>query len=454
MVGDNADADVATNLFVPSLGYGLRYTNGIMVPVMDGRGNVWEGAAEDYDEVAAVHEGQNQPDIENTAYLVLEEFDPMAGANHRPPSIAFPNSPLTDPDDWFRDGLQAAIVCTSLPQYTDGEAQLKLAHRIAKDSVDYFPAGTIWDAKWELYEKLLKNPGLMSEDTVLSDFFDATELTTLGELVAIEQAKAALFEATTETEAILVFAGQLDSLIHLIQEVDSVIVADSLTIIPSERQEWIEAVQILVDTLQDLTSVVNSLRLLEINALSEDNDEITATTRPEKNQRTINKLYFDVLAKGDLTFTQSEKDTLAAIAAQCPQIGGRAVFVARAMRAHFSDATYVETEPCVDSISMLVAPQAGSILPQEVLKPQQEEESTVKIFPNPAGDYVTVTHNFEQATQLFLYDAYGSVRKTAVLSGAGQQHRISTTNLAPGVYIASIVAENAKVVNLRLIIVR
>jgi len=456
LVGDNSGADVATTLFRIPMVIGLRYTNGILAPIQNGRGNRWEGTEEDYVEVAAVHEGSTEQGIQETAYRVFEHYDPMEEFNFYPPSIDFP-SPLLgplDPEEWFPLTGSAAITCEEQPQFTDGEEQLNLAHRIAKDSVNNFPAGTVWDAKWGLYERLLKTPALMSEDTILSDFFDETELTTLGELVEIEQAKAALFGSTTETEAIALFAQDLDSLIQLIQEVDSLIVADSLTVIPSEREEWLEAAQFLVDTLQDLAFIVDSLRLLEIEALIEDNDEITATTRPEKNQRTINKLYLDMLAKGSLTFTQSEKDTLAAIAMQCPQIGGRAVFVARAMRAYYSDATYVETEPCVDSISMLAAPQAGRILPQDVLKPQQEEEATVKIFPNPAGDYVTVMHSFEQATQLFLYDAYGSVRKTGVLSGAGQQHRISITSLAPGVYIASIVAENAKAVNLRLIIVR
>ncbi len=459
MAGNNSGADVVTTLFRIPMVTGLRYTNGILAPIQNGRGNRWEGTAEDYGQTngqaAAVHEGNDIGAIQSNAYRVFEPYDVGETVNTYPPSIALPNAPLIDTAEWFQPYDSISIICTEQPQLTEEEEQLNLAHRIAKDSINHFPAGTVWDAKWGLYQKLLENPALMTEDTILSNFFDEEELNTLGQLIGIEQTKTALFDPTTETEAIASFVGELDSLIQLIRELDSLIVTDSITIMPSEREEWFQQANQLVDTVQQLSHFTDSLRLLEIEELIEENEEISAITRPEKNQRTVNKLYLDVLAKGNLSFTQPEKDTLTAIAIQCPEEGGRAVFVARAMRAYFADSTYVETESCADSISAFVVPQGSIALLQESLKPQHEgKEATVRLFPNPAGDYVMISHGFSQTTQLLLYDAYGKIVKVVGLPNTGQLQRISTSDMASGVYIVSIVPDNAEVVNLRLLIVK
>jgi|APTNR8051073442_1049403.scaffolds.fasta_scaffold22815_2 hypothetical protein len=89
-----------------------------------------------------------------------------------------------------------------------------------------------------------------------------------------------------------------------------------------------------------------------------------------------------------------------------------------------------------------------------VLKPQQEEESTVKIFPNPAGDYFMLSYDLNLPGQVQLYDLYGRVRLTQALSMDKRHERISTTHLETGVYIVMVTRQDGSMHNLRLLITR
>lgn len=452
MVGSNSDADIATTLFRIPLRYGLRYTNNLMAPIQNGRGNRWEGDEEDYSGAGAVHESNNTVIIVQTAHRIFEPYDGSSNFNTYPPSIAFPNSPTTLPGDWFPlDGFPK-IVCSSQPQLTDGEEHLRLARLIAQDSVSYLPGGTVWDAEWELYRKLLQTPALMNEDSILSDFFGKTALSTLGQLVEIESGKVGIFVPTQRSEAIAFFSAAMDSVIQAVGMLDSAIVADSLVVISAERQVLFDQSRYLSDTLLQLSALEDSLRLLQIETLAAHNEAIVVTNSRQANQRAVNKLYLEMLA-GGVDFSQNEKDTLQSIAIQCPEEGGRAVFAARAMQAYYLSASYPETESCADSIQTSAMQPVNSATPKEAQKNQSEALGKVKIYPNPAGHYFIISDEPHLSGQLEIQDLYGRTRKTKQLSEQVWE-RIITTDLESGIYIITVTLTDGARLNIRLLIAK
>jgi hypothetical protein len=65
------------------------------------------------------------------------------------------------------------------------------------------------------------------------------------------------------------------------------------------------------------------------------------------------------------------------------------------------------------------------------------DESTFKIFPNPATEYFQVELDFnkEMTTNIYLADINGRMLKNFVVTGAKMLHTVNTSDLAPGTYI-------------------
>lgn len=446
VIGNQSDADIATTLFLLTMHTGLRYVNGVMAPIQNGRGNVWAGTASDYAGFGARHEGMSLNMIQDNAYRVLEPYNSGASLNPYPPSIRLTNFPTAAVTNWFPLTGVSAALCDEEELEEDDDEKIKLARLIAADNMQAFPAGTQWDARWGLYRKLQKYPYLVEEDTLLSAFFNEAALEPLGQFVTMEARKTALFAPTAETEAIALLVDTLNQLTGEIQALDSMMLANATTTESPERQNLAEQVSAKMALIEALTSTSDSIRRAKAAVLIASNAAIVPGNLPEENQQLVNELYLKAIVKGDFSFTAGQKDTLKGIAIQCPEYGGRAVFAARALKASYAPQVYNETETCIP------VPESLALLPQS---PEELAGTALQVFPNPAGDYFLLSCDLSFPAELRLYDLYGRVRKTQNLAaGKISAEKIGTTELENGMYLITLRLDNGELFNIRLLIVK
>jgi len=339
-----------------------------------------------------------------------------------------------------------------------GEEIIKLERLVALDSLGSMPDGTKWDAVWALYRKLLEEPQLMAEDSLMAAFFHRIALLPSGKLAMIEQGKAGLFAPNDLTDIISGWTTEMKSLSAEIGLLDSLAVADSLEIMPAEWYDLMAEAKQISDAIQTLNEQADSLRREEAILLILENTGVSANQLPEVNWQELNEIYLISIVAGKFSFSEGQKDTIIAIATQCPELGGSAVFAARALQALFDPETvYDEFIPCA---SNALIGQAGSV-PTEMSgelthKEVLESVSWVSgIFPNPAGEYFLVAYDTEYPAQMYIYDMYGKVRRSSVLpAGRGRTETINTSDLESGVYVVSLSNAGGDVVNVRLLIAK
>jgi hypothetical protein len=454
--GQHAGAVIATSLFRTPMGTGLRYANGVVAPQQNGRGNRWEGTAQDYSVAAARHEGGDEFEVQSTAYLVFETTNPGSDFQFLPPSISVPNA---TPEDWFQPGDIASAICLTQPELQGNEEeQIKLERLIAADSIGALPEGTRWDANWALYRKLLAEPQLMAEDSVLTAFFNRMAQLPIGQLAVIEQSKEELYAPNATTEIVSEMARNLRYISVDIRKIDSLVFADTLEELPAHWYVLMEEAKLLSDSITALSAIADSLRRIHAVTLLADNASVTPGSLPEENLHTINTLYLESIASGSFAFSQGRQDTIASIAAQCPEEGGMAVFLARALQALVApDILHIDTIPCVTQVQALSGKPSDAVLEESRVKVQETTEGglSAKLFPNPAGSHFLLAYDAAQPTQMSIFDMFGKLRfSTPLAPGSGMAQTVDTSALESGVYLVSLWQVSGETASIRLLIVK
>lgn len=454
--GHHTGADIATTLFRTPMGTGLHYNNGVLAPQQNGRGNRWEGTAQGYSVAAARHEGGSVFGVQSTAFFVLETFNPGSDFQFLPPSISVPNA---TPEDWFQPGDIASAICLTQPELQGNEEeQIKLERLIAADSIGALPEGTRWDANWALYRKLLAEPQLMAEDVVLTAFFNRMAQLPIGQLAVIEQSKEELYAPNATTEIVSEMARNLRYISVDIRKIDSLVFADTFEELPVHWYVLMEEAKLLSDSITALSAIADSLRRIHAVTLLADNASVTPGSLPEENLHTINTLYLESIASGSFAFSQGRQDTIASIAAQCPEEGGMAVFLARALQALVAPyILHIDTIPCVTQVQALSGKPSDAVLEESRVKVQETTEGglSAKLFPNPAGSHFLLTYDAAQPTQMSIFDMFGKLRFSMLLApGAGMAHTVDTLTLDSGVYLVSLRQATGETVVIRLLIVK
>jgi hypothetical protein len=144
----------------------------------------------------------------------------------------------------------------------------------------------------------------------------------------------------------------------------------------------------------------------------------------EQNERTVNDIYLNTIAKDESAFTATQATALYAVAIQCPMAGGQAVFRARALYGLFDDAQdYDDASTCL-SLGIVFR------------NLEQSDPPAVTVIPNPASDNITVYCVLEpdETGTLILFDALGAEAIRYPMTGRTQQQVFSVSRLSQGAY--------------------
>lgn len=456
--GQHSGADIATTLFRTPMGTGLRYVNGVLAPQQNGRGNRWEGTGQDYSVAAARHEGGSEQVILNNQYRVHEGYNPNLNFNFFPPSIVLPDPNVDPSTPWFEVDEEVGVeTCIDQPQFQEEEEVVLLRRKIAQDSIASFAIGVQWDANMQLYLKLLQEPELLNQDTLWADFFARYNQTALGQLADLEKAKFALFAPSEESEQIALWKKDMKDWVAEVLVIDSFAAADSLYVIPAQRGVLLEDIAEAVEEMSRLNDAIKDRRMTLADSLLTQNAVITAIDDPAQNQYWTNAIYLYKLANDEFTFSSAEKETLDSIAAQCPELGGHAVFVARALRALYNDEVIEDSGDCDTATQSLRTAERTNTMQMQEIKEKVHSNvwADVRIFPNPASNSFTIAYNLTQPAEMRLYDIHGKMKVSRILPAiqAGREE-IPVHQLLSGVYVVVVLTESGERFTTRLSIMR
>ncbi len=374
-------------------------------------------------------QGNSGAAVYDVSQLFAQDYpfvvDEMANLCFSPPSYS--------PEGWFQNlpNSNLEVVCNSeICKTTNFKPDSEDVKRLTDGDTTLLPA-VRWELQRYLYEKLLTEaPG----DTTNEKFRDNVENTTIGFFQTINENIAAMFGADSLSRAALTA-----NLILASGKLDSLILIDSLIIIEEDSSEIAGLMQIrggLTDVLFDLASD-NETLAEEISdnfadaadGLRAVNDTITVFEDFEINEKVVNDLYLAYIAEADTT----EIDTLEAIAAQCPLLGGNAVYRARALLAMMTGelALYNDSLTCASTMAFSM-PQnhyAGYLRAFELT-----------VFPNPVNGEVNIKWKTapEKQGQIQVTDIYGRQVRQVIIAAGTVEIKIPADQLPDGMYFFRI----------------
>ena len=176
----------------------------------------------------------------------------------------------------------------------------------------------------------------------------------------------------------------------------------------------------------------------QLPLLTSLNNSITnAPLASVQNIKMANTLLLQRLSPTFNEFTESELNTLHMIAQQCPSLGGKGVYQARALWSEATEQFEQEyNDECLPASSL--APPAPSV---EI----HNETTAPLLLPNPTDDYTTLglplDHDYKQ---IEILDTKGQlVQQVRDITVDQQEIRLSTQGWPAGIYFVHLIGSNS-----------
>jgi hypothetical protein len=444
--GASGSVNLRTTEFVPPLSKGLLYKENIaMMPVQSHRGNRWNTGT--YGIAAAVHEGSGDFD-----YFSSQRFEiHTTSTPYYPPSISLTGA---DPSDWFVPTANSPFsICNPTVEcpvfgFTPDKDEVKSREeQLAGDEfAGEWPGGLHWAAQWQLYEMLERSPGIRDTSTVMDSYYTGKGTGALGRLHALQKDIDTLFQLLPEQQDTLQqYIEQTETLMEALALADSMAVHAPLSATPGLPQQLLAQCDSLLSLSEALADEIFDARRAIIDTMAAQNTAIGDTAIYIVNEKVVNEIYFSTLSQDSLALDTLQADTLYAIATQCPETGGPAVYRARSLYALIAMVDF-DTINC-KSVSSLQSP------PQQALAQVPDKQANFRVFPNPNQGRFTIAYELEQDGTLVLTDILGRQAATTSLLADTRSKEVSASELKAGLYYLHIVSGNGELLYSNRIII-
>jgi hypothetical protein len=171
------------------------------------------------------------------------------------------------------------------------------------------------------------------------------------------------------------------------------------------------------------------------------NNSLTGNTAYQVNEKSVNAIFLNTIAVGNLSFTETQIADLRVIANSCPLSDGEAVLRARAML------NLLDEEPVVYK-------------DKDICNPSQPRENrltaaqSIRLYPNPANDEITVEYRVGNSTdsRLLIFNVYGQLVQEISLPDTNGKVTISAKNMAEGIYWYAVLGTSNPALSGKIII--
>jgi hypothetical protein len=408
------------------------------------RGNDWSNASTTWD---GVYQG-DASFIPLTRYFV----DPSLLADDSKITV---NSGGND-NDWFNIENETEYSCGDFCGHTayepvfappGGSGIITANDEWAAETLGDLPgyAAIHWDARRDLYSKLMCYPAMLNTNATIDDFFDEAASGNIGLFYDIEDGLYRLYESPTTIEedyydAHETLAAQfadLNDLDETLEEADSTAVPGLLAL----RDSMVAELEITLAVIAVYDSIIAEAVPQRLSDLITLNASIVPDADYEEFQQDINAIYLNARYADDWDFDSTTQAAIDAIALLCPHEAGRAVYDARSLQEHYRVPTWTNCAP-------IDAPRTSTA----TLLPVRNGFSA---YPNPAADAVQLTFDppVRPDTRVLLTDMTGRIRMDAPVANGATNMVLPVSMLQNGTYLIKVQSRDQVAAQQKLIII-
>jgi Calcineurin-like phosphoesterase/Purple acid Phosphatase, N-terminal domain/Secretion system C-terminal sorting domain/Periplasmic copper-binding protein (NosD) len=394
---------------------------------------------------------------ENPNEILESEFrvDPILMPNQYT-KISVP--PTSLPEDWFTFfgtdincyGCNALNPWEQMMDPNTGLTDNDIKNATALSSTTAIAKGQKWEARQHLYAKLMRHPGLLGLNTTVGNFFSAANNGNIGDFYDIRQGLTAAYQAGISGTNYWTLWQSLEDKSNQINDLWI-----QWQNAPPTQQPAIEAQIASVEAayaadanaFTNLENQLEPIRIQAIDALIQNNNAIAVSEVYETNERDINGVFLNTVAKGIYALSSPQMATVDAVAAQCPLSGGSSVYIARGLQALYDEREYNDEQLCDPGLRRL-----GQAMESF------EKSDEVTLYPNPVNGVVHVQFPqiLEEDRYFILYDLAGNELHRQYLKAGAVEYEVSVENIPGGLYFFKIshngrhVLSSGKIVILRM----
>ena len=302
----------------------------------------------------------------------------------------------------------------------------------------------------KLYALLDEDPTQIPAGSDLETFYNQVQTTGIPEFKAVETAIAEDLDPTSNSDK-AVLAGYydlLDGYTTSLMSIDSVLAvlkADTLqdntaqiSIALTQRGIVQQNYDTVAAQLEVLAKGIDSVITASADAIKAANAFLPDTEVWEYNQKQVQDIYLNTVAKSEMHLDETQKMTLQGIAAQCPLSGGDAVYAARSLYASIENVVYDDPQICWEQgISM--RPNAPHT--PKATENSKQKENTIRLYPNPAYNYCMIEVLQQGNVQVRVFDILGKEVYRTTLTTLGKI-LLSTSDYITGIYTVKIIIDD------------
>jgi len=300
-----------------------------------------------------------------------------------------------DPFGWFQDidDPEMSFICNPncrIPPGLVGGEGADIDSLTATGALTGFEHEnhSLWLAQKRLYGRLSYEDNPYTGQTVYNNFLSTQATGSAGQYAALQEGLRALFAVSPANWTALdtTEAGIFEYLDEL-ADVESQLAAGGLstqdsTDLETERAGLQTQIEQYAADLDTLRTTIQAARANGTAALYAQNTTLPATETYETNEKTVNAVVLQTLARNVDSLSSQQRSNLEAVAAQCPLADGEAVLHARALLALYDNtdpATYNDSTACYFLRPETTSSVLGNLTYGRIL-----------VYPNPASQVLHI----------------------------------------------------------------